>query len=454
MTPLQLLRILWARRYVVLVIFVLITGAAGAYVMWWPKSYLASTTLLVDFKAPAGLEDQPLQYSTIYMATQMDVLRSRGVALRVVDRLKLTQNPAARSAYFNATGRRDAGMRQWLADSLLRSLEVQPGRNSRVLTVGYVGSDPAFAATMANAFAQAYIEANLSQQVNPARRGAQWFEAQLETLRDRLEQAQAELSAFQREQGLIATDARLDVETARLSDLARELTAAEAERTDAQAQRAALKNMRASGAGLDTLPEAGDNPLVQQLKADLVRAQSEFARARSLYGENHPRYRAAAQEVALLRSRLGGELGSVSRGIEERVARAQDHAERVRRQLEDQRQKVLELTRARDQLPPLERKVAAAQQAYDLALVRHQESTMQSHVSDTNVSVLATATPPRGPQGFNPRLVLAAAAILGLALAVAGALGWELVDPRVRSADELAERLHVPVLGSVAPGPA
>lgn len=451
MTPKQLLRILWAQRWIVLGTFVLVVGLAFAYGQWWPRPYTARTTLMVDFEAPASLEDHPVEYSAIYMATQIDVLRSRSVALRVVDELNLTENPVARQTYFDATGGRGGGMRAWLADMLLRNLEVEPGRNSRVLSVYYTGSDPRFAATMANAFAQAYVDTNLRQRVNPAQRGAQWFETQLETLRQRLESAQAELSAFQRERGLTATDARLDVETARLGDLTRELTATEAERTQRRTELEQLTEAQRTG-NIDALSDSMVSPLVQQLKGELVRARTEYAEAAARYGSNHPHFRSAAEQVALLRSQLDRELEDVARAVRSRAERAESRAAMVREQLDEQRQKVLQLTQVRDELPPYQRKVESAQQAYDLALSRHQQSMLESQLVDTNVTILAPASPPSQPGGLNPRLVQAAAVLIGIALGVALALGWELLSPRVRSARDVAERLNVPVLGSLAPG--
>jgi len=109
----------------------------------------------------------------------------------------------------------------WLADLLQKKLEVKPSRESNVISVSYKAVDPGFAAAVANAFTQAYIETNIELKVAPARQYAQWFGEQGKSLRDNLEKAQAKLSAYQQEHGIVAIDERLDNETAKLNELSR-----------------------------------------------------------------------------------------------------------------------------------------------------------------------------------------------------------------------------------------
>ena len=66
-----------------------------------------------------------------------------------------------------------------------------------MLTIGYQGADPQFAAAVANAWAQAYIDTSLELKVEPARQYAGRFDGQNATLRADLEAAQKRLSDYQ-----------------------------------------------------------------------------------------------------------------------------------------------------------------------------------------------------------------------------------------------------------------
>src|SRR5437879_3167974 len=80
------------------------------------------------------------------------------------------------------------------------------------------------AAAVANAFAQAYVEAVTELKVEPARQYARWFGEQGKSLRENLEAAVARLADSQQEKRMIAKDETLDVETLKLNELTSQLT--------------------------------------------------------------------------------------------------------------------------------------------------------------------------------------------------------------------------------------
>ena len=183
-----------------------------------PKSYDASAALLVDNRDEQSLTG-PLASArerTGFIQTQIDIIHSQRVARRVVENLKLAENPNAQAAF--AQSRAPGTVEDWIASGLLAKLKVDASQSS-VMQIQYTAGDPATAATIANAFAQAYMDTTLRLRNEPSRQAAQWFDEQLKELRASFESSQAKLNAFQKEKGIIATDERLDVENARLSEL-------------------------------------------------------------------------------------------------------------------------------------------------------------------------------------------------------------------------------------------
>jgi chain length determinant protein EpsF len=213
MTIHQFLLILRARYKVVVftLLFTVITVFVVSLLL--PKQYSASSALVVDVKSPDPVAGMVLPGLAIpgYMATQVDIINSDRVAQRVVTQLRMDESPAIREQWMESTeGRGD--IKVWLADLLKKELYVRPSRESNVINIEFAGIDPDFAAAVANAFAQAYIDVNLELKVEPARQYSVWFEDQTKSLRDKLENAQQALSTYQQKTGIVAADERLDYE--------------------------------------------------------------------------------------------------------------------------------------------------------------------------------------------------------------------------------------------------
>ena len=98
----------------------------------------------------------------------------------------------------------------------------------------------------------------------------------------------------------------------------------------------------------------------------------------------------------------------------------------------------------------LRRDIESAQRAFEQVSQRASQTSIESQTNQTNIAVLNPATPPAEPS--KPRILLntLVSIFLGTLLGVGLALVLELSNRRVRSAQDLAEALELPVLGSVS----
>ncbi|MDX1250960.1 MAG: chain length determinant protein EpsF [Gammaproteobacteria bacterium] len=448
----QFLQILRARYRLILVTLIVTVGTTAAVTYFLPNQYTASAVLVVDFKEPVtDATALPIQLAPSYMATQLDILQSRKVALKVIDNLKLADMPAVKEQFIDATGGQGS-VREWLVDVLLKKLTVEPSRESRLMTIGYESTDPRFSAALANAFAQAYIDTTLELSVEPARKSAEWFEKQQAELRTKLEQAQRRLSAYQQNKSITAADERLDVETARLAELTSQLVVAQAQTYDAEGRQRQMEEMLAKGASMETVPEVLSNGFIQSLKAELQRQEAKLAELSEQLGVNHPQYQRAVVEVKNLRDKLSKEMTSITSGIKNNARLARSREEAIRGSLEAQRSKILKFKQSRDEIPTLTREVESAQRAYDAALERYNQSTLQSRVNQTNVVLLNPAAEPVEPSSPKVLLNMMLSVFLGTMLGLGLALLFEMLDRRVRTEQDLGEVMGLPVLGVLAKG--
>lgn len=409
-----------------------------------PKEYTANTAVVVDVRSPDPVAGMVLPglMGPGYMATQADIVTSDRVAQHVVKLLRMDENPVIREQWMDATGG-EGELTVWLADLLKKQLDVRPSRESNVINIRFSGADPGFAAGVANAFAQAYIDVNLGLKVEPARQYATWFDDQTKVLRDKLEKTQQALSAYQQKTGIVATDERLDYEIAKLNELSTQLTIVQGQTSDSSSKRKSAGNS-------ETLPEVMQSPLINSLKADIARLDAKLQESNINLGRNHPQTQRAQTELASLRGKLASETKQIQDSIGTSYQVGKQREEELLEAMEIQKKRVLELNRQRDQVSVLQRDVEAAQRNFEAVSQRSAQTRLESHSVQTNIAMLNPASIPT--EHSRPRILfnMVISIFVGTLLGVAIALILELGNRRVRSAQDLLEAIDLPVLATIS----
>lgn len=448
MTIHQFLRALFARRRTVAVTVLVLLLFLGVLLLVVPPKYTATASVVVNSHREdlvLGAASQ-MPITETYVATQADVIASPRVARMVVKKLKLDQDPKAKQEWQDATaGRGD--LVSWLADSLLIGLKVNPGRDSNVLEIDYTSRSAPFAAQVANAFADSYLETNSELKVAPAKQNAHFLDAQMADLRMQLAQAQQRLADAQRASGIvIADDAKMDVETARLSDLSTQLAMAQAQRADSYS--------RDHGAQGDfgISPDVIQNPVVQQLKAQVAVAESKLKTLSATLGPNHPEYIAAEHELNTLRASLAAESNRVGESLATANRIGAQRVAQLQAAVDAQRQHIIQLSQQRDKLSVLQREVDNAQKAYDMVMQRYSETSLESQVAQPDVALLTPATEPIDPSFPKIKLFVVLTIVLGLLLGAGIALLAEIFNPRVHTSLDVMTQIGVPVFAVIPRG--
>jgi len=443
MTLQQFLLILRARWPVALLTLVLTVATTVGVSLYLPKQYTASTAVVLDVKSPDMVSGMMLQgmMAPGYMATQVDIINSDRTAKTVVKLLRMEDSAAIKQQWQEAT-LGNGQLMDWLADLLQKHLDVKPSRESNVINIQYTGTDPEFAAAVANAFAQAYIDVNLDLRVAPARQYATFFEDQTKAARERLEKAQQALSAYQQQNGITSTDERLDFETAKLNETSSQLTGVQGQTTDSQSKRQNAKS--------DTVAEVMQNPLINSLKADIARLEAKLTEGNINLGRNHPQTQRTEAELATLKAQLDAETRKITSSIETTYQVSKQREQQLQSALASQKARVLALNKQRDELNVLRRDIESAQRAFELVSQRASQTNIESQANQTNIAVLNPATAPSLPSKPKVLLNLLVSIFLGTLLGVGLALMLELAQRRVRSAQDLVDALDLPVLGCIS----
>jgi chain length determinant protein EpsF len=439
----QFLLILRARARVILITFAVIVLGTLVVNLTLPRKFTATTSLVLNYKGvdPVTGLTLPAQLMPGYMATQVDIITSHNVAARVVDELKFAQSPEAQQQFREGGGK--GNIRDWFADLLLKNLEAKPSRESSVIEISFNSADPDFAATIANAFAEAYQQLTLQLKVDPSQSAAGFLSAQTRMRRDNLEQAQAKLSKYQQEKGLTSGVEGLDVENARLNELSAQLVMAQAQAIEASARQYGTRGNAAES------PDVAFSPVVQGLRVDIARAESKLAELSQRLDKNHPQYRAAQAELDKLKSQLQEEIRSTTASIGGTASNQRQRETDLRIQVAKQKARVLELNQSRDQLTVLQRDAESAQRALEAVNQRFTQASLEGQANQTDVAVLNPAIAPLSPSGPRVKLNVLLSVFLGSLLGIGFGLLAETMDRRVRRREDITEAFGIPVFAVI-----
>ena len=441
----QFLLVLRARQRIVFITLLLTVATTLIVSLVLPKTYKATSSLVLNYKGVDPLTGltMPGQLLPGYMATQIDIISSQNVALRVVDQLHLADSPAVVAQFREAANGRGT-IRDWLAALLLKKLEIVPSRESSVVDISFQGSDPQFVAAVANAFADEYQKISVQLKVEPMKKAATYFSEQTKLLRDNVEAAQSRLSKYQQDNGIVSLDNRLDVESNRLNDLSAQLVAAQGQLMEASSR----QRMAQSANGSES-PDVASNPLIQNLKIGLGAAESKFAEVSQRLSSNHPQYQSAKAEVDKLRADLRDQLQIASRSVGGNAQILSQREASIKEALAAQKAKVLELNRSRDEMNVLNKDVESAQRAFDVASQRFSQTKIEGQSDQSDIAVLNPAVPPIEPAGPKVLMNTVLSVFLGVLLGLGLAMLAEMLDRRVRSEGDLVEAVQIPVLGAI-----
>ncbi len=439
MNPKQIFLIVFAHRYVACIVFAiaLVVGIVVTFVT--PKTYIASTDLLVDAQIDPIAGTQNSQQGN-YIATQIAIIQSERVASGVVRKLNLIADEKIKDRWQAATQGK-VSFEVYAANLLRKGLEVEPPKGTNVIRLNFEGSDPAFAAEAANAFASTYLSLNVDLRVEPAKQYADWFDDRVKTLRQNIEKAQAKLSEFQRKKGIVgATDKSADQETQRLDQLTSQLVAVQGENI------AMTSRQKMSGGELS--PDVQASAAVQGIKSELAKTEARLSDVSLTLGPNHPQRQQLEGQVVVLRKQLDEEMRRVSGGTNMAQTSAGLRESELRGVISSQKGRVLALRQQQDEMAVLVQDVEAAKRTYDSVLQRSNQLNLEKQTDLANVSVLTRASEPTTPSKPDRYKYLGGSLFLALAAALACALGLEMLDRRVRVVEDI-RFADVPVLGVI-----
>ncbi|MEO6212379.1 MAG: polysaccharide biosynthesis tyrosine autokinase, partial [Vicinamibacterales bacterium] len=315
--------------------------------------------------------------------------------------------------------------------------------------IGYTSTDPKFAAEAANALAAAYIQQNMEFKLNTSKEAGDFLSDRLAEQRKAVEASERVLQQFREQNGTVTVaEGTSSIAVQRLTDLNSALIKARTERLNKEVLYNQLKSMQAAGT-IETFPAVLANDYIQGLKTNLAQVQREQAQLNERYGEVHPEMIKARSAVQIASAKLTTEIGKVVEGVnsEYRAAFAQEQS--LQGALNAQRNEAIGQNKMGIAFSVLQREADSNRQVYESLLQQTKETGIAGERRATNVRVVDAAEVPGGPISPNVRSDMTFAFVAGLVLAIGLAFGFEYLDNRIKTPQELKAQLGIPFLGMV-----
>lgn len=478
----DVLRQLWRRRW--LLILITLAGAAIAIVVAKsiPTRYTGEARVLIGVQGPRVVSADAAILAEVRpdaerVQNESLVVQSRAIAQQVAEQLHLANNP-----YFSDdsswspwqvvtwTTQRLPGVAAWLGrqgidldppakltpeqresrvvDRLLSRLDVAMLGRSYVLSVKADAPDPVTAANIANAFADNYLVNQRKEKVATMDRVDKYMMDRVDELRAQVRRSDQAVEDYRRANDLYKSGTG-SVATQQLAELNTQLMAAQAAKIEAQARLQEAKTLGKGGAGVGSVPDVLNSPLISSLIEQLAQADRRGSEAGASLGELHPAMRSARAESASLSGRIAAEMAKIMDGLERdaRTATARYNAllanfENVKAQLGTVNDKSI-------QLDALERDAVVSRRVLEAMLNRVKQSIGTATVVQPDAKIISPAAPPLSPS-FPPKaLIVVLGSFTAFLVAVSIAMLMEASDRTFRRSDQVETLTGLPVLAMV-----
>ncbi len=312
-------------------------------------------------------------------------------------------------------------------DALIRHITVRKTEKSFVVDVEVWSHDPAKAAMLANAIANAYLTESKTSQATAARRATNDLSGRLKELQQRLRNAENTLAVYKAQNNFVGTQDTL-LSDQQLSASNQRLAAAHALTLDAQAKYDQIEASRRSATDPGAIAEALQSPTIANLRAQYAEARKKQAELAAELGPLHPAIKQAEKQVEDMRRTINEEVDRFTQSAKNDLTRARDYEASLNKALEAQKKQSVELGQASVRLRELERDVEANRDVYQAFLKRSRETEEQESLNTSAARIIGEATVPQR-RTFPPAMSLLA--VLGFMLGALGAAGWIVAVDRL-----------------------
>jgi succinoglycan biosynthesis transport protein ExoP len=454
--------------------------------------YESTATLLIETESKKILSIEEVysggQQSRGYLNTQFEVIKSKSLARKVIEKLSLTLHPYFLPEEEDTSGTLNAFIESalsWLPETvttwfglggispqtdtmnaistglsaeelLLRSVEnkfsammsVSPVRATQLVHISFEASDNHLAALMANEMALMYIRDQMDSRLAMTTQANSWLTERLTNVRQKLKKSETALQAYREKEKLLEAAGVTGLVSNQLQDLNQELISAQKQLGLLEAAAKQIQQIPSDNyQDYLSIPAVLSDQLVSTLIARVTDKQQNLGAMSERYGPKHPKIISAEAAYKSSQKALKSHVLSVVQGIERRYQLVRSSESSIQKILTRTKGDLQSINSKQYQLGLLQREVEADRQMYDLFLNRVKETTESRGIDKANAQIIDKAFAAVQPVKPKKKLIVLIAGFLGLGFGVLLAFLFEHLNNTVKSGVDLEQRLKLAVLG-------
>ncbi|HVE52346.1 MAG TPA: polysaccharide biosynthesis tyrosine autokinase, partial [Ramlibacter sp.] len=480
-------RIILKHKWTLLLVIALACGIAAIRTFLSTPVYRSTVILQIERATPrvVRFENDPEQEragsdDAVSMRTQQELLKSRSLAERVIDELRLDSSTPAGVAALSLAPARQLGSkgadeppeadrgdyldrliagyrkmtkpsvqnrevlgREAVVGRFLNSVTVEPVRSSRLVKLHVDNTDPQLAARIANSTVQAFIAMGMERRLEASSYAKSFLEDQIKQMKAKLEESERRLNSYAQANQILTLDEKTSAINQTYTDYASALAKAEQDRIKAEAVLAEMRrNPEASGAIVE-------NKSVQALKERKTKLQIEYQENLRIYKPEFPKMMQIKAQLAEIDSQMKEEVTAASATLQAAYDAASRQEALLRDKVAQTRKQVLTTQDHSIDMNLLKREVDTNRQLYDSLLQRFKELGISGNIVSNNISVVDAAEPSLFPHKPNLLANLLVGLVVGMLLGAAIVVALEVMDDSIKYPDEVERVLGLPLMGII-----
>ncbi len=431
--------------------------------------YRSTATIMIQPDSPKILSIQDIYNAERvggegFLQTQIQVLKSREIAERVAKKLGLEKSslfiPARQSTmfwdkWFSASAMKpvpESEKFKIIVARLEGGLSISTVQNSgQIIKISFDSSDRDLAASIPNAYAEAYIESDLEAKVQMMQKANAWLIQRLGDLKKKLDASEQALQAYRVQANIVDTKGiALNGAGKQLDEISSNLIAARQRLAEAQVVYYQVENLEGQPLpAYESIPAVLRNTLYIQAKEAESKAEQKVAELRQRYGSMHPRMIAAQSDLRIAENNLKVQIAAVVGAIKKdyEMAKANEiAAEQAQGQV---RSDIQNMSRKEFQLNVLQRDVDGNRQLYDLFMNRAKEMNVGANLQSTIARVIDPSIPADRPFKPDKKKIIGMSLVIGLALGIALSFLFEYLNNTLKNREDVEEKVGMNTLGVI-----
>jgi succinoglycan biosynthesis transport protein ExoP len=411
-----------------------------------------------------------------YFETQNEILKSRDLAQKVIDKLNLDEHPEfigeskeeAQPAKWKEwlswlpavfdqpeeseedADRIDYAQQEHLLNDFLGRLSVKPRKFTQLVDISFEAKDPELAREIVDTLGDTFIESSLSGRADETRKAADWLSERLQSLKEKLIISENQLQDYLRKEHLVDLEGVMTLAKGEIEGNAERLAEARKARMEAESLYNKVKNIGGSlYKNIEVVPEVFADPIVSGLiekESELRRKLTELSQR---YGSEYPALIAARSELETVEGQLKKQIASVVSGIKSHYEITLANERAIASSVKSNKAQVQDIGNKQTQLRQLQREVESNRNLYEMFFKRYKEASEAASMKEANISFVDRANHPLVPIKPNKKLIILSAFVAALIIGVMLAFFLYYLDSTLKSPEDVEIKLGVTLLGMI-----